>query len=89
LFTWTEVHRALLPGYADMVPYITAIVTLDEDPALRVVTRIVDAAVEDLEGEAPVVVTFRDISFTGSPLHRVAPLFTLVDPNRRTSHARN
>jgi uncharacterized OB-fold protein len=89
LFTWTQVHRALMPGYADMVPYIAAIVTLDEDPALRVVTRIVDAAVEDLEGDTPVVVTFRDISFAGSPLHRLAPLFTLAGPQRRNDHAGN
>jgi uncharacterized OB-fold protein len=89
LFTWTLVHRALLPGYADMVPYVAAIVTLEEDPALRVVTRLVDASVEDLEGEEPVVVTFREISFAGSPLHRTAPLFMLADATRRTDHAGN
>ncbi|MGD9996413.1 MAG: Zn-ribbon domain-containing OB-fold protein [Ilumatobacteraceae bacterium] len=76
LFTWTEVHRALLPEYADMVPYIAAIVTLEEDPSLRVVTRVVGARATDLEGDMPMVVTFQSIAFAGSPLRRTAPLFT-------------
>jgi hypothetical protein len=36
IFTWVRVHRSFLPGFADRVPYVTALVELDEDPSLRV-----------------------------------------------------
>lgn len=35
LFTWVTVHRAFLPELAPRVPFVTALVELEEDPALR------------------------------------------------------
>jgi uncharacterized OB-fold protein len=35
VFTWVTVHRTFLPGYAPRVPYVTALVELEEDPRLR------------------------------------------------------
>ena len=42
LFSWSVVHRAFIPQLADDVPYVAGLVALDEDPAVRLVTRIVD-----------------------------------------------
>src|SRR5262249_41732059 len=36
IFTWVRVHRSFLPGLAQQVPYVTALVELEEDPMLRV-----------------------------------------------------
>ncbi len=44
LFTWAVVERAFLPAFADRVPFVTALVVLEEDPALRLCTYLVDAA---------------------------------------------
>jgi uncharacterized OB-fold protein len=38
LFTWVTVHRAFLPGYAERVPYVTALVELEEDAHVRLAT---------------------------------------------------
>ena len=35
LFSWAVVRRAFLPAFADQVPFVTALVALDEDPAVR------------------------------------------------------
>jgi uncharacterized OB-fold protein len=42
VFTWVRVHRAFLPGYADRVPFVTALVELEEDPRVRVATLLRD-----------------------------------------------
>ena len=47
LFTWAVVRRAFLPAFADLVPFVTALVALDEDPAVRLVHVLVDAAPDD------------------------------------------
>jgi len=44
LFTWVRVHRPFLPGFESRVPYTTALVELEEDPAVRL------AALLDAEG---------------------------------------
>jgi len=38
LFTWVRVHRAFLPGFEKRVPYLTALVELEDDPAVRLAT---------------------------------------------------
>src|SRR4051794_18472561 len=41
LFTWAVVRRAFLPAFADRVPFVTALVELDEDPSVRLCTYLV------------------------------------------------
>lgn len=41
LFTWTTVYRAAVPAFASRVPYLTGLVELEEDPALRMATLLV------------------------------------------------
>ena len=78
LFSWAVVHRALAKSFGGQVPFVTALVSLEEDPAVRVVTRIVDCAAEELRVDMPVRVVFREISFDDTPASVVALMFAPV-----------
>jgi uncharacterized OB-fold protein len=69
------VTHAFLPQFADLTPFVPALVALEEDPSVRIATRMVDCDPAELEFDMPVVVTFRPISFTGVDGEVVAPLF--------------
>jgi uncharacterized OB-fold protein len=75
LFSWAVVRRALVPAFAAEVPYVPGLVALAEDPAVRLVTRLVDCAPEALRVGMPVRVVFRSLRFPGVPGEVVAPLF--------------
>lgn len=76
LFSWAVVERAFLPAFADQVPFVTALIALDEDPGVRVVSYIVDTAPGALVAELPVVAVFRPLSFPTVPDHSViVPMF--------------
>ena len=76
LFTWAIVRRAFLPAFEDRVPFVTALVALDEDPSVRLCTYIVDAAPDALVADAPVAVTFRPLEFSTVPGRSVVvPMF--------------
>jgi uncharacterized OB-fold protein len=76
LFSWAVVRRPFLPAFEAMVPFVTALVALDEDPAVRVVTLIVDCEPATLAAEQPLEVTFRPLSFPTVPGKSVTvPMF--------------
>jgi len=76
LFTWAVVRRAFLPAFEDRIPFVTALVALEEDPAVRLCTYIVGTAPEDLVADAPVAVEFRPLTFTTVPGRSVVvPMF--------------
>jgi len=75
LFSWVVVTHAFLPQFADLVPFVPALVALDEDPAVRIATRVVDCDVDALTFEMPLQVTFRPIAFIGVDGEVTAPLF--------------
>lgn len=62
LFTWTKVHRSFVAGHAARVPYVTGIVELVEDPALRLTSFIVDAEDDELVLGLPLRVRFEEIA---------------------------
>jgi uncharacterized OB-fold protein len=79
LFTWAVVRRAFLPAFEDRVPFVTALVALEEDPAVRLCTYIVGTAPDDLVADAPVAATFRPLEFTTVPGKSVVvPMFALA-----------
>ena len=78
LFSWAVVRRALVPAFADQVPYVSALVALVEDSAVRVVTRLVDCAPEALRAEQPMRVVFRPFVFPNVTRRVIAPMFTPV-----------
>jgi uncharacterized OB-fold protein len=72
------VHHAFLPQFAELVPFVPALVALDEDPRVRLVTRLVDCDPARLRSDLPVEVVFRDLRFPGVEGSVVAPFFTLA-----------
>jgi uncharacterized OB-fold protein len=76
LFTWALVRRAFLPAFESMVPFVTALVALEEDPAVRVVTYIVDTEPAGLAAGLPLRAVFRPLRFTTVPGREVVvPMF--------------
>jgi uncharacterized protein len=57
---YTIVHRAPDPSLEDAIPYVVALVDLDE--GARLMTNIVDCAPEQVRIGLPVVVRFRPVS---------------------------
>ena len=78
LFSWAVVRRAFLPAFAEMVPFVTALVALVEDPAVRLCTYVVDAEPDQLRAEMPLHVTFRPLRFPTVPDREVVvPMFAV------------
>ena len=79
LFSWAVVRRAFLPAFEDRVPFVTALVALAEDPAVRLCTYVLGRAPEELVADAPVAVSFRPLEFTTVPGRSVVvPMFALT-----------
>ena len=76
LFSWVVVTHPFLPQFADLVPFVPALVALEEDPAVRLATRVVDVDPETLRFDLPLHVTFRPLTFAGVEGEVTAPLFT-------------
>ena len=53
LYSWAVVRRALARPVADKVPYVPGLVALEEDPAVRIVTNLVDCEPDDLQVDMP------------------------------------
>jgi uncharacterized OB-fold protein len=62
VYTFAIQYRAFHPGWAGDVPYVTALVDLDEGP--RIFTRLVDVAADPaaVRCDMPVEVAFQDVS---------------------------
>jgi uncharacterized OB-fold protein len=78
LFSWAVVRFSFLPQFRDKIPYVTGLVSLDEDPSVRLVTEIVDCVPEELEFDQPMEVVFRPLNFTGVDRTVMAPLWRPV-----------
>lgn len=77
LFSWAVVRRAFLPAFEDMVPFVTGLVALHDDPAVRIVSYVVDTDPDDLVAGLPVRAEFRPLAFSTVPGRSVvAPVFT-------------
>jgi uncharacterized OB-fold protein len=59
VFSYVVFHRVYDSSFADDVPYVVALVELDEGP--RLVSNIIGCAVDKVECEMPVRVQFEDI----------------------------
>jgi len=75
LFSWSVLRHAWIPQFKDQLPFVTALVALDEDPAVRVVSYVVDCALEQLQADMPLQVVFRPLRYPGVNTEMVAPLF--------------
>jgi uncharacterized OB-fold protein len=70
LYSFTVYRRAYAPELADQLPYVVAVVQLDEGP--RLITNIVDADPADVRVGMPLEVVFDDIA-EGVTLHAFRP----------------
>ena len=60
VYSFGVYHRLYHPGFREDVPYVLAVVSLDEGP--RVIGSLVDCAPEDVECEIPIEVVFEDVT---------------------------
>jgi uncharacterized OB-fold protein len=76
LFSWAVVQRAFLPAFADKVPFVTALVAIEEDAHVRIPTLIVDADPASLVADSAVEAVFRPLEFSTVPGKAViVPMF--------------
>ena len=75
LFSWTIVHHPFLPQFRAKLPYVAALVSLEEDPRVRIVTSVVECGPSELRPELPVEVVFRPLEFPGIARTVIAPMF--------------
>jgi uncharacterized OB-fold protein len=75
LFSWVVVHQQFLPQYDP--PYVTGLVAVDEDPAVRLATFVVDIdpLAPGLVLDQPVEVTFGPLTVPGVDGQVTAPLW--------------
>ncbi len=60
LHTFTVVRQPVNPAFNDDVPYIYAVIQLDEGP--RMVSNLVECSIEDAKVDMPVTVVFDDVT---------------------------
>ncbi len=75
LFSWAVVRHVFVKAFEEEVPYVTGLVALEEDPAVRIVTRIVDCLPEEVGADMRVEAVFRPLVFSGSEKSVVVPWF--------------
>jgi len=76
LYSWAVVRRAFLPAFEEMVPFVTGLVALDDDPAVRIVSYVVDCDPDALSADQPLEAVFRDLHFPTVPDRSVpVPMF--------------
>lgn len=79
LFSWSVVRFPWIPQFRSIVPFVTGLVALEEDPRVRLVSRIVDCAPEDLRIDMRLTVDFRPLRFDGVAGEVVVPFFRSGD----------
>ncbi|MBO0728821.1 MAG: Zn-ribbon domain-containing OB-fold protein [Acidimicrobiaceae bacterium] len=72
VYAYTVAHQAFDAAFSDDVPYLLALVELDEQPGLRMLTNLVGATAADVESGAPVEVTYETRGNFKLPQFRLA-----------------
>jgi len=62
LYSYTVVHDAPAPGFADSLPYIVGVVELEEQAGLLVTTNLMDVDPDDLRIGLTLDVTFEELA---------------------------
>jgi uncharacterized OB-fold protein len=60
VWSFCRVERLFHEGFADALPYVVALVELDEQPGVRLLTNIVEVDGAEVEVGMPVEVVFED-----------------------------
>jgi hypothetical protein len=75
IFTFTIVHKAFLPAFADDIPFATGLVVLDDAEGIRLATRFSNIDLAAIEMDMPVTVRFEELRFAGVDGSMLAPVF--------------
>lgn len=78
VFSFVIVRRALHATFAGLVPYVSGIVAIEEDPEVRVVTRFLDADPERIAIDMPVRVRFADFGYPRATTGVIGPFWETV-----------
>ncbi|MGX6509216.1 Zn-ribbon domain-containing OB-fold protein [Rhodococcus sp. SJ-2] len=62
LYSYTVMHDAPAPGFADHLPYIVVVAELDEQENLLITTNLVDADPAELRIGLPLEATFEELA---------------------------
>jgi hypothetical protein len=76
LFSWALVERALYAPFRDRAPYVAALVEIEEDPTVRLVTTLAGVPSDALRIGLPLEVCWGELHFDGDPRRVPAPFFT-------------
>lgn len=79
LFSWARVERAWVKAFQPIAPYTTGIVSLEEDPDVRLVTLIVDVDPAELKPGLPLEAVFHPLPYPDAAPDVLVPQFTSVD----------
>jgi len=60
VFSFVIYYRAYHPGFRDELPYVVAVIELDEGP--RMLSNVIGCKPEEVRCDMPVAVTFEDIT---------------------------
>lgn len=71
IYSYTVVERAILPELTDCIPYVPAVVEPDGAPGIRLITNIVESAVDDIVSGARVSVLFDPVEGGAIPRFRI------------------
>ena len=74
LAAFSIVHRPLVPNAKKWAPYVPALVSLNEDPGVRLVTQLIDCEPDKIVCDMPVEVVFRPLELPEGEEY-IAPLF--------------
>jgi len=70
VYSFTVVRQAFDPAYAEELPYLVALVELEEDPSLRLLSNLVELEVPDAAVGMPVEVVFVERNGQALPMFR-------------------
>jgi uncharacterized OB-fold protein len=73
VYSFTTTYRAFHPFFVDRLPYLVAVVELDEQKELRLVTNLVGLNGREPQFDEPVQVSFEELA-PGYPLPVFAPI---------------
>lgn len=68
VYSYAVVDRAFHDGFAEELPYVVALVALDEDPTVRLFTNLVDVQAASVAVGMPVTATFRSVGDAVLPM---------------------
>ncbi len=60
LYTWSVVHNNDLPPFNERLPYVAALVDLEEGP--RMMTNVVECSFDELTADMPLEVVYEQVS---------------------------